>query len=181
MKRLILLAVLTSLSLGQTAGDSVRVYTLDECIAVALRDNPTLAREQKNIEIGQSALTRAFGAYLPSLGASAGYSRQLNVEGGRAVNIGGQVFVLGPPEPNSYSLSAVASYLLFNGFDGVNHSGSCAFLPRTDLSDAFTQALFELLDAQICAEAEIVHRVLHDSIDDRVDALAARCTFRWTV
>jgi outer membrane protein TolC len=116
MKRLILLAVLTSLSLGQTAGDSVRVYTLDECIAVALRDNPTLAREQKNIEIGQSALTRAFGAYLPSLGASAGYSRQLNVEGGRAVNIGGQVFVLGPPEPNSYSLSAAASYTLFNGF-----------------------------------------------------------------
>lgn len=95
MKRWILLALLASVATGQTAGDSVRVYTLDECIAVALRDNPTLAREQKNIEIGQSALTRAFGAYLPSLSASAGYWRQLNVEGGRAVNIGGQVFVLG--------------------------------------------------------------------------------------
>jgi outer membrane protein TolC len=116
MKRLILFAVFSSFAHGQTAGDSVRVYTLDECIAIALRDNPTLAREQKNIEISQSALTRAFGAYLPSLSASGGYWRQLNVEGGRAVNIGGQVFVLGPPDPNSYSLSAVASYLLFNGF-----------------------------------------------------------------
>lgn len=116
MDRLILLAILSSIALGQSAGDTTRVFTLDECIALALRDNPTLAREQKNIEISQIALTRAFGAYLPTLNASAGYWRQLNVEGGRAVNIGGQVFVLGPPEPNSYSASAVASYTLFNGF-----------------------------------------------------------------
>ncbi len=54
MKRLILFAVFSSFAHGQTAGDSVRVYTLDECIAVALRDNPTLAREQKNIEISQA-------------------------------------------------------------------------------------------------------------------------------
>lgn len=116
MQRLFLLVLLAPLAMAQTAGDLSPVLTLDECIAIALRENPTLQREQKNVEIGQSALTRAFGAYLPSINASAGYSRQLNVEGGRAVNIGGQVFVLGPPEPNSYSLSAIASYNLFNGF-----------------------------------------------------------------
>ncbi|MCX7929826.1 MAG: TolC family protein, partial [Chlorobi bacterium] len=116
MRRLLLLTILAPLTFAQSAGDVSPVLTLDECIAIALRDNPTLQREQKNVEIGQSALTRAFGAYLPSINATAGYSRQLNVEGGRAVNIGGQVFVLGPPEPNSYSLSAVASYSLFDGF-----------------------------------------------------------------
>jgi len=116
MVKVILFAVYTTFSLAQTAGDATRVYTLDECIALALRDNPTLAREQKAIEISQSALTRAFGSYLPSLNASAGYWRQLNVEGGRAVNIGGQVFVLGPPDPNSYTINAAASYTLFNGF-----------------------------------------------------------------
>lgn len=116
MRHLLLAVVCSAALLAQTSGDRVKIYTLDECIALALRQNPTLQREQKNVEIGQSALTRAFGAYLPSISASGGYSRQLNVEGGRAVNIGGQVFVLGPPEPNSYSMSAVASLSLFNGF-----------------------------------------------------------------
>ncbi len=114
MKQFFLIVFASTLVSAQTAGNGV--FTLEECIAIALRANPALQREQKNVEIGQAALTRAFGSYLPSINASAGYSRQLNVEGGRAVNIGGQVFVLGPPEPNSYSMSAVASYNLFNGF-----------------------------------------------------------------
>ena len=116
MHRLFLAAIAAAVSIAQTPGDPVRTFTLEDCIAIALRQNPTLQREKKNVEIGQASLTRAFGAYLPSINASAGYSRQLNVEGGRAVNIGGQVFVLGPPEPNSYSMNAVASYTLFNGF-----------------------------------------------------------------
>lgn len=116
MQLLFGLLLISALALSQTAGEVPPVFTLEECIAIALRQNPGLLREQKNIEIGQSMLTRAFGSYLPSISASAGYSRQLNVEGGRAVNIGGQVFVLGPPEPNSYSMSAVASYTLFDGF-----------------------------------------------------------------
>lgn len=116
MHRLFLAAIAAAVSIAQTPGDPVRTFTLEDCIAIALRQNPTLQREQKNVEIAQTSLTRAFGTYLPSINASAGYSRQLNVEGGRAVNIGGQVFVLGPPEPNSYSMNAVASYTLFNGF-----------------------------------------------------------------
>ncbi|MDW8272118.1 MAG: TolC family protein [Bacteroidota bacterium] len=116
MRQVLLLVCTVVATYAQTAGDTPTMYTLDACIAHALRDNPLLQREQKNIEIGQSALTRAFGQYLPSISATAGYSRQLNIEGGRAVNIGGQVFVLGPPEPNAYSFNAVASYTVFNGF-----------------------------------------------------------------
>jgi hypothetical protein len=73
-----------------------------------------LARAQ--LSAAAADLTAAFGSYLPSITFSAGYSRQLNVEGGRTINVGGQIIRLPAVDPNSYSMSLIGTYTLFDGF-----------------------------------------------------------------
>jgi len=100
---------------AQTSG-SGKMYSLDECLKIASQSNLDIQSGAAQFQTQSAYVTQAFGAFLPTIGANMGYSRQLNVEGGRAVNIGGQILTLPGAEPNSYSMNASASYNIFNGF-----------------------------------------------------------------
>ncbi len=95
---------------AQTTGVP-RQYSLDECLKIGSDQNLEIIAAQSQIQVQSANLTAAFGSYLPSIGASFGYQRRLNLDGGQQVNVLGFA-----PPPNNYSLGASASYTLFDGF-----------------------------------------------------------------
>ncbi len=119
MKKVVLLiAVLISANslYCQSVTGYNKVYSLDECIIVALKNNPDLHVNQKRIDLSKSSLRSAFGAYLPSASASAGYSRQLNEQKASTAYIMGQLIEIPASDPNSYQINAGIDYNLFDGF-----------------------------------------------------------------
>ena len=99
------------------------IYTLNECINIAIENNPEILKSNSNLESSGADITSAFGNFLPSVDFNMGYSRQLNVEGGRTVNVGGQIIPVPAPNPNSYQMSAGANYVIFDGFRrGANYN-----------------------------------------------------------
>jgi len=97
---------------GQT-----QVFTLSECLKIAQQKNPRLKVAEANISTAGAEITSAFGNFLPSATFNMGYTRQLNVEAGQKINIGGQTIVVGKIEPNSYNMSLSLNYNLFDGFN----------------------------------------------------------------
>ena len=98
-------------------------FTLDQCVEIAVKNNYDVLIANAQVETSGADITNAFGRYLPSINFSGGYSRQLNVKGGNTVDVGGQIIPIPAPNPNSYSMNAYASYLLFDGFSrGANYS-----------------------------------------------------------
>lgn len=95
---------------AQTTGVP-RQYSLDECLKIGSDQNLEILAAQSQIQAQSANLTAAFGSYLPSIGASFGYQRRLNLDGGQQVNVLGFA-----PPPNNYSMGASASYTLFDGF-----------------------------------------------------------------
>ncbi|MBL8000044.1 MAG: TolC family protein, partial [Candidatus Kapabacteria bacterium] len=93
-----------------------KLYTLDDCLKIAADANLDIQNAALAFNSQATQVTVAFGQFLPSVTANMGYNRQLNVEGGRTINVGGQIFTIGGVQPNSYNMSAVASYNIFNGF-----------------------------------------------------------------
>lgn len=92
-----------------------KVYTLTECLRLAKEKNPQVKIAEANIASSGAELTYSFGTFLPSVNFSMGYTRQLNVEAGQKINIGGQTIVVGKIEPNSYNMGLSINYNLFNG------------------------------------------------------------------
>lgn len=93
-----------------------KTYTLDECLKLARENNPQVKIAESQLSLAGAEITSAFGNYLPSASFNAGYTRQLNVETGQKINIGGQTIVVGKVEPNSYNMSLSLSYNIFDGF-----------------------------------------------------------------
>lgn len=93
-----------------------RTYTLQECIDIALNQNLDILSMKEAVQANRSNIKTAFGQYLPAIQFNMGYSRQLNSDGGRTVNVGGQIIPLGETPPNSYNMSVSAGMNLFDGF-----------------------------------------------------------------
>ncbi|MEJ5286793.1 MAG: TolC family protein [Bacteroidota bacterium] len=85
-------------------------------MAIARESNPQIKIAESQISTAGAEITSAFGNYLPSANFNMGYTRQLNVESGQKINIGGQTIVVGRIEPNSYNMSLTLNYNLFDGF-----------------------------------------------------------------
>ncbi|MCX7909913.1 MAG: TolC family protein [Ignavibacteria bacterium] len=94
----------------------VRIYSLQECLSIAREKNPQIKIVESQISTAGAEITSAFGNFLPSASFNMGYTRQLNVESGQKINIGGQTIVVGKIEPNSYNMGLSLSYNLFDGF-----------------------------------------------------------------
>ncbi len=103
--------------LTQEKGTNVkRTYSLKECLQIARENNPQIKIAESQISSAGAEITSAFGNFLPSANLNMGYTRQLNVESGQKINIGGQTIVVGRIEPNSYNMSLSLNYNLFDGF-----------------------------------------------------------------
>ncbi|HOV91552.1 MAG TPA: TolC family protein [Candidatus Kapabacteria bacterium] len=111
-----------------------QTYTLDECLKTAIQNNYDLIVYKSALKAASSNKTSAFGSYLPSVQFTGGYSRTLNQQGGRTVNVGGQIIPIGTPSPNSYSMGLNAGLNLFDGlyreanFRAVNYNYNAADL-----------------------------------------------------
>lgn len=91
-------------------------YTLQECIDIAVNENLDIKGLKAAVQATQSSVKSAFGQYLPSIQYNMGYTRQLNTDGGRTVNVGGQIIPIGETPPNSYNMGLYAGLNLFDGF-----------------------------------------------------------------
>jgi len=95
------------------------IFTLEQCIETALRYNYDIQLYSAQMRSNTADVTAAFGDFLPSLNFYMGYNRQLNSQGVKTLNIGGQNIPIQATDPNSYSMSASAAYIIFNGFSNV--------------------------------------------------------------
>ncbi len=123
---LLILLLLCTFSIGISQEDGVvTVFSLDQCLQIADKQNFTNLLQEARVEVANANLLAAFGSYLPSVNVNTGYNRRLNVDGGQAINVGGQVLRGFAPPANSYSMSAIANYTIFDGFNREsNYSNS---------------------------------------------------------
>lgn len=110
---LIFFLLISSLSVSFA---SPKVYDLNETIEIAVKNNYDLQLTEAQKTTAASGLRAAFGSYLPSIGFSAGYNRQLNPSGSQNMIINGVVFEIPASDPNSFSMSANAGLTIFDGF-----------------------------------------------------------------
>lgn len=58
-----------------SAGNTAALYTIDECIALALKNNPAVAASLQTVKAGESRVGQAKADYYPSLALTAGYQK----------------------------------------------------------------------------------------------------------
>lgn len=88
--------------------------TLEECLNIAMEKNFDLLLSQERIDVADARLRAAFGEYLPTIAANAGYNRQLN-NLSQSLVFGDRV-IQSNQNPNRYNISTGASITLFDGF-----------------------------------------------------------------
>ncbi|MGB9913157.1 MAG: TolC family protein [Candidatus Kapaibacteriota bacterium] len=116
MKKVFLTLFLFHLSIFAQEKGTTKVFSLNDCLSIAKENNPQIKIIESQISTAGAEITSAFGNFLPSATFNMGYTRQLNVESGQKINIGGQTIIVGKIEPNSYNMSLSLNYNLFDGF-----------------------------------------------------------------
>lgn len=113
MKRvtLFLVAVPFALAAQQPAGDGARPIALDEAVRLAQRNNPAAVQARNALRTNSAALRSAYGAYIPSLTASASGTKQ---GGERYLSEANAIRPL-TGAPWSYSRSIRSNLELFDG------------------------------------------------------------------
>lgn len=115
MRYLILILMMAFFTLEAAAQQSL---TLEEAIQIALQRNPTVNKAENNLGSYESSVQASYGALLPSLGASAGWSWSRNEEAGGPVDIGGGTIINIPTQTSQnrqYTAGVGGSVTLFDG------------------------------------------------------------------
>ncbi len=128
------------MSAAQSTG-SDRVYTMEECLQIALNNNLDIRNAQEQLRSAGAEVTSAFGQFLPSVNVSAGYSRQLFTGDSVTVNFGELSRRIPTGDPDNYNVNLRANLTLFDGFNREsNYNRSKASLAATDLTAAYTRS-----------------------------------------
>jgi outer membrane protein len=118
---------------------SKKVYSLQECIDIAVINNYDLMVNRQQVATASADLTNAFGNYLPRFDFNTGYSRILNPDATRSVNFEGVVFDIPGSSPDSYFMNANLSLPLFDGFSReANYDRAQNNLSSSNLSNEFS-------------------------------------------
>ncbi len=121
--------------------------SLERAIDIAMNNNFDIDPAISRVNTARAEKIAAFGQYLPSISANAGYSKILsNTSINRTEN--GQII----SGASSYSLSAQGSYMLFNGFRRE------ADFERAD--DNYESSYYGLLQTRADVEIEVSRRYL---------------------
>ena len=110
--------LLTFASVGLSAS-TLLAATLDDCIAIALRDNPDVRAATERVQAARAALSEARSAYYPTLGSSVTYARTDNppqafmmMLNQRSVSM--QSDFNNPPDTDNLALGLGLKYRLFD-------------------------------------------------------------------
>jgi outer membrane protein len=95
--------------------------TLEQAIQIGLKKNLGVIQADNNVDAANSGVLAAFGGYLPTLNASAGWQRTQQENAGQAPQIYQGIVIPGSPAGTTVS-SNFNTYLSanFNIFDGLN-------------------------------------------------------------
>lgn len=146
MKRIFLLLFFFSFfNLFSQHKATTRIFSLNECLKIAKTNNPQIKIVESQISTAGAEITSAFGNFLPSASFSMGYTRQLNVESGQKINIGGQTIVVGRIEPNSYNMNLSFSYNIFDGLAREAQYSSA----KSNLNSVYSRYSQTLKDVEI--------------------------------
>lgn len=104
-----------SASAQQVAGNPpTRTLTLEECLKIAVGENPEVQSGVADAGIAAGNVRGAFAQFLPTLSVNGGYGRLLNDR--TLVNLGEiKVFQIPDSAKNSLNLSASLNYNIFDG------------------------------------------------------------------
>jgi len=137
---------------GQQPAPALPRVTLEQALQLGRQYNPSQVQAQQNLRVANMGVTEAWGAYLPSVSASAGSSKSSSQRYNSAT---GQV-VTAPGDQSSFGLNANLN--LFTGFQrGANQRAAnatrdlnqAALLQQDYATDLNTkQAFFNALSTQ---------------------------------
>lgn len=108
--------IVSSHQIKAQIGFSENVLSLDQCIRLALNNNPDIKLAEARLDPADAQLMSSIGDFLPSLGFNMNYRRTLFLEDTVFEQLGPIRVPLFVPNPNSYSMSLYANYTIFNGY-----------------------------------------------------------------
>ena len=114
MKKILLLFLFYPVLLSAQISGPGSTLTLQQCIDIALENNFDLLIDSERIDVAEARLRSAFGQYLPTISANAGYNRQLN-NLSQSLVFGDRV-IESAQNPNRYNASSFARLTIFDGF-----------------------------------------------------------------
>ena len=120
MKRILLFALLVPFS-------GVFAVTLDECIAVSLRNNPDVRAATERVQAARAAIKEAQSAYYPTVGAASTYARTDNPPQAFMMHLNQRNASLmsdfnNPQDTDNLALSLGVKYCLYDfGRRGLNN------------------------------------------------------------
>lgn len=114
MKRHAGILLAAALVVATHAEAQPRPITLEEAVALARRNAPSMVQAEGRKLTSAAAVRSAYGAFVPSLSLSAGMSRQLPSDGATTRIENGQLVTVSP-EPWSSSYGLGANVTLFSG------------------------------------------------------------------
>eukprot|EP01156_Anaeramoeba_ignava_P014613 Anaeramoba_ignava/a609765_86.p1 GENE.a609765_86~~a609765_86.p1 ORF type:complete len:432 (-),score=76.73 a609765_86:3313-4608(-) len=137
---------------GLFAGEE---YTLEQCLDIAVKNNPDMVISKQQVDISQNQLSQAWGSFLPS--ANAGISSEFDVQGKTTYKFGGVTY--DQKSSNSQSHYAYLSMdqtlynsALFSGFKLAKNNVAQASLSknqtRQNLTYSVTEKFYAYLKAQ---------------------------------
>lgn len=103
LKQLIIIIVLFVNVLTLNPVNATESLTLRDCIALAIKNQPTIKAARENVNAGQGRVTQAASPYLPQLSASTGYAESRSLGG-----------ALGDSITKSYTTSLSVNQMLYN-------------------------------------------------------------------
>jgi outer membrane protein len=109
MRKVLLAICFWSISLGVVKAQDQKVYTLQECVNIALENNLRVKRSLYGVQSSETFLLQSKAAFLPTLNAGGSYGQNY----GRALNPVTNSFV--DKNSNAINVQGTASWTIFNG------------------------------------------------------------------
>jgi outer membrane protein len=115
LHKLMILAVL----LVSGAGAQPRTLTLQQAIEIALERNLSIRQAENNVKSASAGVLTAYGAYLPTLSASGGWTRTQTERAASTQLIGGVPLAVPATSStvNNFSTGLSVGYTIFDGFN----------------------------------------------------------------
>lgn len=117
MKRFGFLSIFVVL-LASVVGAQPKTLTLQQAIEIALERNLNIRQAENNVKSASAGVLTAYGAYLPTLSASGGWTRTQTERAASTQLIGGVPFSLPASSStvNNFSTGVSVGYTIFDGF-----------------------------------------------------------------